>query len=135
MHYPKPLSKKYFSNSKPFINLLFTVFTACFTFNLLSRHICTHTFKLIKQSLFYVETFYDTQNVPIARCGGVSSLAAFIQLIVIQAWPSLPKHSYNNMTLKHYYFRNLVSLFAIRYLTRESNKKSLQSKYSLNLIL
>jgi hypothetical protein len=38
-----------------------------------------------------LKPFMTTQNVPIARCGGVSSLAAFIQLIV-------PKHSYNNMT-------------------------------------
>jgi len=38
------------------------------------------------------------QNVPIARLAGISSLAACIQLVVIQARSSFPEHSYNNMT-------------------------------------
>jgi hypothetical protein len=42
-------------------------------------------------------------NVPIARLGGISSLAAFItdvhkQLVVPQALSFLPEHSYNNLT-------------------------------------
>lgn len=64
------------------------------------------------------------QNVPIARLSGISSLTAFIQLVVMQAWPNLPEHSYNNMTLKYYYFLNLFSLFTIRYLTRETNSNT-----------
>jgi len=51
------------------------------------------------------------QNIPIAKLAGISSLAACIQLVVIQAWSSLPEHSYNNMTWQYYYFSESGFIF------------------------